>query len=60
MKREIALAYTVKNIFIGKTQEEDKNYIVKKKWTPNKEIYTKCLTGDALEVKRIIKLILKS
>ena len=60
LKREIPLACIVKNIFAGKTQEEDKSYIVKKKWTPNKGIYIEYLTGDTLEVKRIIKLILKS
>ena len=60
LKGKIPLACTVKNILTGKTQEEDNNYIVKRKWTPNKGIYIECLTKDTLEVKRIIKLILKS
>ena len=60
MKKEIKLSCAVKNMFIGKSDKDDERKIIKKKWTPNKGIYIDTLKQDMFEVKRIIRLILKS
>ena len=60
MKKEIQLACTVKHIFVGKLDNLEEKKIIKKNWNPNKGIYINILSQDLFEVKRIIKLILKS
>jgi len=60
MKKDNQIVYTIKNIFVGKSENLEKKKIINKKRIPNKGIYIDTLILDLLEVKRIIKLILKS
>ena len=45
---------------MGKSENLEEKKIINKKEIPNKGIYINTLILDLLEVKRIIKLILKS
>ena len=60
MKKEIQLACTVKHIFVGKSDNLEEKKIIKKNQNPNKGIYINTLLQNLFEVKKIIKLILKS
>ena len=60
MKKDIQIACTIKNIFVGKSENLEEKKIVNKKEIPNKGIYINTLILDLLEVKRIIKLMSKS
>ena len=59
MKKQVTVTASMKNIFIGKSNNDDTQFTVKeKKWTPNKGIYLDCLSEHTLQVKRIVKSIL--
>ena len=59
MKKEIQLACTIKQIFVGKSDNLEEKKTIKKKWQSNKGIYINTLSQNIFEVKRIIRLILK-
>ena len=54
------IVYIVKNKFIGKSNKSEKENKINKKWTSNKTVHINYLSVCTLEVKQIIKLILKS
>ena len=60
MKKDIKIAYTVRNICTGQSNNLEKERNLNKKWILNKAIYIETIVEYAVEVKRIIKLILKS
>ena len=64
MKKDMIIACSVKNIFIGKLLydkiENNKFNIKEKNWTPNKVFYFKSLSENILLAKRVVKRILSS
>ena len=61
MKEHITIAALVKNIFTGKSNNDNTKFTIKKKkWIPNKGIYLDCLTKHTLQAKYVIKNILAS
>ena len=60
MKKDIKIAYTIRNIHIGWSNNLEKKRNLTKKWISNKAIYIKIIAEYVVEIKRLIKLILKS
>ena len=51
--------YLAKNMFARKYRLSDNKHKLNKKFTPNKAIHIECLTIEAVDIKQVIKRILK-
>ena len=60
LKKEIELAYTIKNIFVENMDNKQNEFKLNKRCIPNKAVYIDCLALDTLQYKCIVKVILKS
>ena len=58
MKKDIKIVCIIKIIYVGQSNNSEKEYKINRKWVPNKGIYIEILLEYAIEVKRIIKKIL--